>query len=100
VDGIAVAHTVAVGAPRTAGGEPTVFIFGLPTNTTAGVDDDDLHVLGSVDRGATWVSLRDGHGKGLGNWPETIVASRAEFGMVAVGSFGRGALFTDASAVL
>jgi hypothetical protein len=44
--------------------------------------------------------LRDGHGKGLGNWPETIVASRAEFGMVAVGSFGRGVLFTDATAVL
>ena len=95
--GIAVAHTVAVGAPRAPGGEPAVYIFGLRDSQA---HTDDLHVLASLDRARTFTDLRSSNGKGLGNWPEVLVASRAHFGVVAVGSFGRGAFFANASALL
>lgn len=95
--GIAVAHTVAVGAPRAPGGEPAVYIFGLRDSQA---HTEDLHVLASLDRARTFTDLRSSNGKGLGNWPEVLVASRAHFGVVAVGSFGRGAFFANASALL
>jgi hypothetical protein len=93
---------VAVGAPRAPGGEPAVFAVGLLVGAAPG---DDLHVVASLDRGATWADLRaasaaTGRPAGLGNWPEVIVAARAHFGVVGVGSFGRGAFFMNASAVL
>ena len=102
--GIAAAHTVAVGAPPTSGAEPSVYIFGLRDSQVQGeggeAGAEDLHVLASLDRAATFTDVRSSNGKGLGNWPEVLVASRARFGVLAVGSFGRGAFFVNASAVL
>jgi hypothetical protein len=50
--------------------------------------------------GLSWRPLLSSNGKGLGNWPEALVASRRLPGLVAVGSFGRGALWANASAAL
>ena len=102
IGAISFAHAVAVGAPRVEGGEPAVYVVGLLKESSLG---DDLHVVVSLDRGLTWADLRalaldSGAPVGLGNWPEVIVASRAHFGVVGVGSFGRGAYFFNASSVL
>jgi xyloglucan-specific exo-beta-1,4-glucanase len=97
VESVSIAHSVAVGAPQENGKEPAVYIFGL-LNTSP--PDDDLHVLVSLDRGLTWADLRATSEIGLGNWPEVLVASRYHFGVVGVGSFGRGAFFFNASSVL
>ena len=74
-----------------------VYIFGLRDSQ---VHAEDLHVLASIDRAKSFTDLRSSNNKGLGNWPEVLVASRAHFGVFAVGSFGRGAFFANASALL
>lgn len=97
IGAVAVAHAVAVGAPRAAGEEPVVYAIGI---LSGAAPDDDLHLVVSLDRGVTWADLRASNNKMLGNWPEVVVASRAHFGVVGVGSFGRGAFFMNASAIL
>ena len=96
VAGVARAHTVAVGAPLQPGGAALVAVFGLPAGSASG---EDLRLLVSADLGSSWVSLVDAR-RGLGNWPEVLVASRQLPGVIAVGSFGRGAMWVNASAAL
>jgi hypothetical protein len=96
VPGVARAHTVAVGAPLTPGGAALVAVFGTPTGASPG---QDMRLMASMDAGGSWVSLVQA-GRGLGNWPEVLVASRQLPGVIAVGSFGRGAVWTNASSAL
>jgi len=98
---IARAYTVAAGAPLVAGGEqpPVVFVFGLLAGAPQGTA---LGVLASANAGGVWVSVPALGGQGLGNWPAAIAASRRPelSGVVVVGSFGRGALWANASDAL
>jgi xyloglucan-specific exo-beta-1,4-glucanase len=100
---VTVAHAVAVGAPQQPGGEPVVYIFGLAT-VAAGSSTSSSPLswrpFASMNRGAVWVDLGSTNGKGLGNWPSVMAASRQVFGQLVVGSFGRGAFYTNASAAL
>jgi len=99
--GLGRAHTVAVGAPLLTGGEALVAVFGLPASPPGAIGEGggDMRVLASTDLGVTWVSLVEA-GRGLGNWPEVLVASRQLPGVIGVGSFGRGAVWTNASSAL
>ena len=97
VPGVARAYALAVGAPLAPGGEPVAFVFGACVGAPPGAD---LGVLASADAGAHWVDVPASNGKGLGNWPAAMAASRQHAGVVYVGSFGRGALSANASALL
>lgn len=90
-----VAHSVAVGVSKPGFSEPAVYVFGLLATSFG-----DYRPIVSLDRGDTWTELLSSNGKGLGNWPATLVASRQHFGLFAVGSFGRGAWFANASLLL
>lgn len=90
-----VAHNVAVGAPPPSSTEPAVYIFGL----LAGAGGP-WRPFGSLDRAASWVDLGASNSKGLGNWPSVMTASRQAFGLIVVGSFGRGAFWGNASSAL
>lgn len=111
INAVTVAHAVAVGAPPNPGGEPVVYIFGLATvapaatampttTTTTSSSPLSWRPFASMNRGVDWVDLGSTNGKGLGNWPSVIAASRQVFGQLVVGSFGRGAFFANASAAL
>jgi len=53
-----------------------------------------------VLRSGAWLSLADSFGKALGNWPMVLEASNQFPGLIFLGSFGRGAFYTNVSHVL
>ena len=97
---VAVAHAVAVGAPAHPGGEPVVYIFGSVLDGPDGLPAE-WRPWASLDRGHSWVDLGDESGRiGLGNWPAVLSASRRDFGVLYVGSFGSGAMTANVSDLL
>jgi photosystem II stability/assembly factor-like uncharacterized protein len=63
------------------------------------VTDPILRVYASCDaKRQDWTALVDSS-KGLGNWAEVMAASPRVPGLVAIGSFGRGAFWTQASVI-
>jgi hypothetical protein len=98
---VAVAHAVAVGAPARAGGEPVVYIFGTLGDLDEADQPTEWRPWASLDRGHSWIDLRDESGRiGLGNWPAVLTASRQDFGVLYVGSFGSGAMTANVSDLL
>lgn len=104
--GIADAHNIAFGSGQLAGGYsyPVLYVYG----STSGAQGSAYSVYaskGPAYAAGSWVPLGDESGSnGLGDWSEVMTASRREggggYGVVVMGSFGRGAFWTNASQVL
>jgi len=92
---ITVAHAVALGSGRTIDEQAVWYVFG----TTTAQAQAPYQVWASTTAGDTWVPIVD-PAKGLGNWAEVLTSPRQAPGVVVIGSFGRGALWANASAAL
>lgn len=70
-----------VGKEQTPGGTPALYVYGTVNDTDG--------IFRSLDRGATWTSAGD-PAVPIGDEPVTMEGSRQQFGLVFVGTNGRG----------
>jgi photosystem II stability/assembly factor-like uncharacterized protein len=76
------AHLFAVGKPPTGSTIPALYLYG----NIAGKGDG---IFRSLDRGKTWEVIGD-RSKPIGNNPNVMEASKQQFGLVFIGTNGRG----------
>jgi photosystem II stability/assembly factor-like uncharacterized protein len=76
------AHLFAFGKPHKGSTIPALYLYGKITGMGNGL-------FRSLDRGKTWTSIGDPK-KPIGNGANTMEASKQEFGLVFVGTNGRG----------
>ncbi|MEM8493918.1 MAG: carbohydrate binding domain-containing protein [Planctomycetota bacterium] len=87
------AINVSVGAPKPGTNVETVFIVGRANGAP------DQRVYMSTDRGATWTTIGTTEA-GLGNSPYTMAADPDRYGVVYIGTDGRGVIVGDVDGVL
>lgn len=81
IAGVEVSHLFALGKPQT-GNTPTLFLYGKVSKLGEGI-------FRSLDRGKTWTRIGT-PSLPIGNVPNVMEASRQQFGLVFVGTNGRG----------
>ncbi|MFD0958094.1 hypothetical protein [Paenibacillus chungangensis] len=80
-EGVNRAFNIALGKPYVTGADPTVYMYGVIGQTEG--------LFRSIDNGQSWQDIDSGD-TGFGNRPQTMDASRQVFGLVFVGTTGRG----------
>lgn len=76
------AYLFALGKPQTGSTIPALYLYGKIAGMGEGI-------FRSLDRGKTWTSIGD-RSKPIGNEPNVMEASRQQFGLVFIGTNGRG----------
>lgn len=76
------AYLFALGKPQTGSNVPALYLYGE-------IDDMGEGIFRSLDRGTTWKRIGD-NTKPIGNAPSIMEASRQQFGLVFIGTNGRG----------
>lgn len=89
------AHAIAVGAAPPTSPYPVIYLYGQ----VMGGESQDYAPYAATATSQTWVPLGNME-QGLGDWTEVMSASRQLFGVLMLGSFGRGAFWANASALL
>jgi hypothetical protein len=82
IAGVERAYLFAFGKPQPGSTIPALYLYGRITNNGDGI-------FRSLDRGKTWTRMGDLN-KTIGNNPNVMEASKQEFGLVFIGSGGRG----------
>ncbi|GAB1543041.1 hypothetical protein NUACC21_57150 [Scytonema sp. NUACC21] len=82
IQGVKRAYLFALGKPQPGSRVPALYLYGEIDNMGGGI-------FRSLDRGKTWKKIGD-RTKPIGNNPNTMEASRQEFGLVFIGTNGRG----------
>ena len=82
LDKIERAHLFAFGKPQTGSMVPSLYLYGKITGMGDGI-------FRSLDKGKTWTSIGNPK-KPIGNSPNVMEASKQEFGLVFIGTNGRG----------
>jgi xyloglucan-specific exo-beta-1,4-glucanase len=80
--GVERAYLFAFGKPQTGSKIPALYLYGKVTNLGEGI-------FRSLDNGKTWISISDLN-KPIGGEPNVMEASRQQFGLVFIGTNGRG----------
>lgn len=89
LSGVTSAYGLALGAAKTSGGYPSVFVGGTISGTTGYFRTDD--------QGVNWVQINDAaHGFGSVS-ANVLAADQKTYGRVYVGTNGRGIFYGDAS---
>uniref|UniRef100_A0A0C1NFI3 BNR/Asp-box repeat-containing protein n=1 Tax=Tolypothrix bouteillei VB521301 TaxID=1479485 RepID=A0A0C1NFI3_9CYAN len=76
------AHLFALGKPQPGSKVPALYLYGE-------IDEMGQGIFRSLDRGKTWKRIGD-RTKPIGNSPNVMEASKQEFGLVFIGTNGRG----------
>ncbi len=82
IAGVERAYLLALGKPQTGSTIPAVYLYGKIADMGEGI-------FRSLDQGKTWTSIGD-RSKPIGNQPNVMEASRQQFGLVFIGTNGRG----------
>jgi photosystem II stability/assembly factor-like uncharacterized protein len=82
LDKIERAHLFAFGKPQTGSMVPSLYLYGKITGMGDGI-------FRSLDKGKTWTSIGNPK-KPIGNSPNVMEASKQQFGLVFIGTNGRG----------
>ncbi|MEC4816492.1 MAG: hypothetical protein SAK29_24985 [Scytonema sp. PMC 1069.18] len=82
IKGVKRAYLFALGKPQLNSTVPTLYLYGE-------IDDMGEGIFRSLDKGKTWKKLGD-RSQPIGNSPNIMEASKQEFGLVFVGTNGRG----------
>lgn len=82
LDGVERAYLFAFGKPQPRSSIPAVYVYGKITGMGDGI-------FRSLDRGKTWKNIGDPK-KPIGKDPNSMEASKQEYGLVFVGTSGRG----------
>lgn len=82
IAGVERAYLFAFGKPQTGSTIPALYLYGKITGLGEGI-------FRSLDNGKTWTSIGDPH-KPIGNDPNVMEASSQQFGLVFIGTNGRG----------
>jgi xyloglucan-specific exo-beta-1,4-glucanase len=82
VAGVERAYLFAFGKPPAQGKSPALYLYGTIANQGEGI-------FRSLDQGKTWLKITDARNP-IGNRPMVMAASQQEFGLVFVGTNGRG----------
>lgn len=86
LDGVERAYLFAFGKSQPGSTIPTLYLYGI-TGKGAGI-------FRSLDRGKTWASIGDPQ-KPIGNNPKVMEASMQKFGLIFIGTNGRGIYYGD-----
>ncbi|MDZ8080635.1 MAG: hypothetical protein RMX35_16405 [Nostoc sp. DcaGUA01] len=79
------AYLYALGKPQTKSKIPALYLYGKINNTGNGASG----IFRSLDRGETWTNIDTPH-KTIGNDPNVMEASWQQFGLVFIGTNGKG----------
>jgi xyloglucan-specific exo-beta-1,4-glucanase len=82
LDNVASAHLFAFGKPKTGSTIPALYLYGNVANLGDGI-------FRSLDSGKTWTIIGDSFFP-IGNNPNVMEASKQQFGLVFIGTNGRG----------
>ena len=82
ITGVKKAHLFAFGKPQAGSSIPALYLYGKIVGRGEGI-------FRSLDRGKTWTSIGDPK-QPIGKDPNVMEASRQEFGLVFIGTNGRG----------
>jgi photosystem II stability/assembly factor-like uncharacterized protein len=82
IGGVERAYLFAIGKPQAGSTIPALYLYGKITGLDEGI-------FRSLDNGKTWTSIGDRH-KPIGDKPNVMEASSQEFGLVFIGTNGRG----------
>jgi photosystem II stability/assembly factor-like uncharacterized protein len=82
IGGVERAYLFAIGKPQAGSTIPALYLYGKITGLGEGI-------FRSLDNGKTWTSIGDRH-KPIGDKPNVMEASSQEFGLVFIGTNGRG----------
>ncbi len=95
IAGVERAYLFAIGKPQTKSTIPTLYLYGKITGTDNSKPLSTLVASGifrSLDNGKTWTSIGDPH-KPIGDDPNLMEASSQQFGLVFIGTNGRGTYY-------
>jgi xyloglucan-specific exo-beta-1,4-glucanase len=82
LDNIKRAYLIAVGKPQPRSTTPALYLYGE-------IADQGEGIFRSLDRGKSWTRIGD-RSRPIGNEPNVMEASKQQFGLVFVGTNGRG----------
>ncbi|MFB2918575.1 hypothetical protein [Aerosakkonema funiforme] len=82
ISGVEKAYLFAFGKPQEGSTIPALYLYGKIARMGEGI-------FRSLDRGKTWTNIGDRH-QPIGNNPQVMAASKQQFGLVFIGTGGRG----------
>ncbi|WP_341529393.1 hypothetical protein WKK05_08855 [Nostoc sp. UHCC 0302] len=92
ITGVERAYLYALGKPQTKSKIPALYLYGKINrvgNIVTSTSQEASGIFRSLDRGKTWTNIDDSHNT-IGNDPNVMEASWQKFGLVFIGTNGKG----------